>query len=490
MRSFSRSFAATVLAAISLGSLAPAASAVPATGASEQPAPYLVRYAPGTDVAAAAKSLRNSGQTVGRTFTTAVRAAVVTTTPAQAKMLAGSHDVVAVEPDLPVRATDTQANAPWGLDRTDQRALPLSTTFTPPSAGAGVSAYVVDTGVLASHADFGGRVAAGYSAIADGRGSSDCNGHGTHVAGTLAGSTYGVAKGATVIPVRVLACDGSGYISDVIAGLDWVAANHTAGTPAVVNLSLGGGTSSTLDAALQNVINDGVTATVAAGNSATDACTSSPARVTAALTVAASDSSDRQASFSNYGTCVDLYAPGVAINSDYYTSNTATATMSGTSMASPHVAGAAAVLLAKTPSLTPAQVASALNTSATTGPITGAAAGTPNRLLYVGAATGTAPAPVAAKPSAATNIKATAGSRSAKVNWTKGSDGGSALTGQTIAVYSGTTRIASLQIPASASSATITGLRAGSYYSFSIIETNKVGNSPECAKSNTVRILQ
>jgi subtilisin family serine protease len=192
------------------------------------------------DVSAAAKALRGQGKTVGRTFSSAVRAAVVTATPAQAAALAVSPSVQAVEPDLPVKLTDTQTNAPWGLDRSDQRALPLSTTYTwAATAGSGVSAYVVDTGVLASHTDFGGRVTTGYTAIADGRGSTDCNGHGTHVAGTIVGAKYGIAKAATIVPVRVMGCDRSGYMSDLMAGLDWVVANHASGVPAVVKLSLG-----------------------------------------------------------------------------------------------------------------------------------------------------------------------------------------------------------------------------------------------------------
>lgn len=484
MRSSLRAFAAATITAVAISSFGPIAAAT-AAPAGEQQVRYLVRYAPGTDVAAAAATLRKSGKGVGRTFSSAVRAAVVTTTPAEAASLAAASNVLAVERDLPVRISATQSNAPWGLDRSDQRTLPLSTTYTPPAAGAGVNVYVVDTGVLASHADFAGRVAAGYTTIADGRGSSDCNGHGTHVAGTVAGSTYGIAKSSTVIPVRVLNCDGGGYMSDVVAGLDWVAAHHAAGTPAVVNLSLGGGANSTVDAALQNVINDGVTAAVAAGNSAVDACTSSPARVSAALTIAASDSSDRQATFSNAGSCVDLYAPGVNIASAYHTSNTAVAALSGTSMASPHVAGAAAVVLSQNPALTPAQVASNINGTATTGVVVGASTGTPNRLLHVGTGSTT----TATKPSAATNVRATAGSRSAKVSWTKGSDGGSPLTGQTINVYSGTSRIASIAVSASATSVTITGLRSRSYYSFSIVATNKLGSSPESVKSNTVRAL-
>ena len=355
--------------------------------------------------------LHGQGLAVGRTFEHAIRGAVVTANPAQAAALAKSGKVLSVEPDAPVKVSGTEQPAPWGLDRADQRALPLSGSYSWTSAGAGVTAYVVDTGILASHTDFGGRVAAGWTAVADGNGSTDCNGHGTHVAGTVAGSTYGVAKSATLVPVRVLDCSGSGYNSDVVAGLDWIAANHAAGTPAVANLSLGGAASSTVDNAIQAVIDDGVTTVVAAGNSSVDACTTSPARVPAAVTVAASDSADKQASFSNFGSCVDLYAPGVGITSDYYTSTTATASMSGTSMAAPHTAGAAAVLLSQNPALTPADVAAALVSNATPGVIGGATTGTPNRLLFTGtdaAAPAPAPAPAPTVASVSPAGKATA----------------------------------------------------------------------------------
>ena len=255
--------------------------------------------------------------------------------------------VLRIEPDGIARAVTTQAGATWGIDRIDQVNLPLSTTYSYTATGSGVTAYIIDTGINTSHSEFGTRASVGYDAF--GGNGLDCNGHGTHVAGTVGGTTYGVAKGVTLKAVRVLDCGGSGTWSGVIAGMDWVSLNHTTG-PAVANMSLGGGASSSVDAALSNMIADGVATAVAAGNGnqggrAQDACKYSPARVATAMTIGATSSTDAKTSWSNYGPCVDWFAPGLSIKSAWIGSSTATNTISGTSMATPHTAGVAALYL-------------------------------------------------------------------------------------------------------------------------------------------------
>jgi aqualysin 1 len=277
-----------------------------------------------------------------------------------------------------MEANITQSNPPWGLDRIGQRNLPLNAGYSYTTTGAGVNVYVIDTGIRRTHAQFGGRAFAGFDAF--GGNTNDCNGHGTHVAGTIGGSTFGVAKGVRLFAVRVLSCSGSGSTSGVIAGVDWVTANHI--DPAVANMSLGGGMSTALDTAVRNSIGAGVTYSIAAGNSDTNASNSSPARVAEAITVGATTRNDVRSSFSNFGSVVDIFAPGSSIQSAWITSDTASATLSGTSMAAPHVAGVAARFKQSNPSASPATVRNEIVNQATLNVLNGIPAGTANRLLF------------------------------------------------------------------------------------------------------------
>jgi subtilisin family serine protease len=317
-----------------------------------------------------------AGQVTDRTDTTLT----LNLDPAEARRLAADPNVRVVEQDRIVRVAATQRDPVWGLDRIDQRSATPSKTYTPTADGNSVHAYIIDTGIKLAHQQFGGRATYGYDFVSGDPYADDCDGHGTHVAGTVGGSTYGVAKKVRLVAVRVLDCQGAGYLSDVIDGVDWVTEN--ARRPAVANMSLGGTRSTALDAAVQAGIDSGVTFVVAAGNENINSYRVSPAAVAAAITVAATDTRDRRASFSNWGSTVDLFAPGVGIRSAYKSSTTATAVMSGTSMAAPHVAGAAALVLDAAPAYRPVQVRDYLVAKATTGKVTDLRSA-PNRLLYV-----------------------------------------------------------------------------------------------------------
>ena len=329
--------------------------------------------------------LRRHGGATARTYHAAVRGAELRVSARAAARIAADPAVAYVEQNHTVSITGTQSNPPsWGLDRIDQRNLPRDNSYTYPNTATNVTSYVIDTGIRTTHSDFGGRATWGTNTVDSNN--TDCNGHGTHVAGTVGGSAYGVAKGTRLVAVKVLNCSGSGTNAGVIAGIDWVTANAV--KPAVANMSLGGGASTATDNAVINSINSGVTYAVAAGNgdalgNRQNACNYSPARAGPAITVGATQSNDAAASFSNFGTCVDILAPGVSITSAWHTNDTATNTISGTSMASPHVAGAAALVLSPNPTWTPQQVRDYLVNNATPNVITNVGTGTPNRLLYV-----------------------------------------------------------------------------------------------------------
>ena len=318
---------------------------------------------------------------VSQLYTHALHGMVVDADERKLARLLNDPRVEFVEEDGYIELSATQTGATWGLDRVDQRDLPLNGSYIYTPLAANVRAYIIDSGIRTGHTQFGSRLLSGYSAINDGRGTNDCNGHGTHVAGTVGGTTWGVAKQVRLVPVRVFGCTGGSSNSTIIAGIDWVRANRV--LPAVANMSLGGPASTATDNATNNLINSGVTVVVAAGNdNGANACNDSPARVANAVTVGSTTRTDARSSFSNIGSCVNIFAPGSAITSAWHTSTSASNSISGTSMASPHVAGAAALYLTNNPSASPATVRNWLYSNATTNRLTGIGSGSPNRLLY------------------------------------------------------------------------------------------------------------
>jgi hypothetical protein len=459
---------------------------------------------------------RKNGKIVeNRRFTRAFNGAVVELTPRAARELCLLPDASLqwVEEDqtfsvapvtASVHAMNTVTADSWGLDRIDQR-TGTNGTYSYVTTGSGVDIYIVDTGILATHTQFGARVSAGFSAVADGVGTSDCNGHGTHVAGTAAGSTLGVAPAANLIPVRVLDCNGSGTVSGVIAGIEWAIGHHTT-TPAVMNLSLGAGKSDSLNAAIDRAFLDGITVVAAAGNSNVDACTVSPAsNVNSALTVGATTTTDARATYSNFGACLDLFAPGTGITSAWHTSNTDTNTISGTSMAAPHVAGLAARYLSVATTAVPSQVMDAIKNSATPNVVTSAGTLSPNLLAYGDPAaipetpplitpnnpdasagppgSGTTQAPTV--PGAPARPKALSGLTSSWLDWTEAPTGGLPITGHVVQIYRKNSLVGRVVVDADEYH-TIGNLRAASSHAFAVAAMNAVGIGPFSERSNTV----
>lgn len=341
---------------------------------------YIVTFSKGAAVANEIKNVNGRQVNPRYVYSEALNGFAGFLTGDQVCNLQKRGNVLSIEKDQEFSIQSVnQPDATWGLNRIDQEDLPLTGGYSYESKGLGVDVYVIDTGILSSHNEFTGRIKPGRNFVKDSRGTEDCNGHGTHVAGTIAGSKYGVAKQASVIPVRVLNCRGSGSTSDIIAGINWIITVNTSST-AIANLSLGGGASISLDAAVDKLIDDKVSVVVAAGNSSANACNYSPARVGRAITVAASDSSDKFATFSNFGNCVDLIAPGVSITSAWIATRKCSSncinTINGTSMAAPHVAGVVARLLS-------ANSLSSVLTNASIDKVTGLPSGTPNKLLYI-----------------------------------------------------------------------------------------------------------
>ena len=470
----------------------------PAAAGDVIPGRYIIMLKPSASATAKADVLSLLGTSITRTYSAAFKGYAATLTSSQLKALKGNPAIQHIEQDRIITVSSSQPNPPWGLDRIDQVNLPLDRLYLDRSNGAGVTAYVVDTGI-AAHSEFGNRLVSGrnfachlITSCYDQYGNllgpivatntTDCNGHGTHVAGTIGGATYGVAEAVTLVPIRVLSCNGSGSTTGVIDGINWAITNHSAGEPAVLNLSLGGGASASLDTAVRSAIADGIVVVVAAGNDGREtdtalhnACLYSPAREPQAITVGSSTSNDARSIFSNYGTCVDLFAPGSSILSTWL--NGGTATLNGTSMASPHVAGAAAAIWGSNLALTSTSIQTMTLASVSANKLSDTRTGSPNLLLYVPSGNGVA-------PSTPRNVVAVSGPGRATVTWDAPIDTGSS----TITRYTITSTPANKTCSWSSGplSCTVVGLTSNIAYTFQVTASNTSNTSAASVSSNSV----
>jgi subtilisin family serine protease len=453
-----------------------------AMSALTQTSRYILQFDHSTDATAEATIHVQRGMAVQSVLTNVFAGEIADLSASQVKSLRLNPKVSLIEADAPVSVEAMQSPVTWGLDRIDQRTMAPSNSYSYDTTGSGVKAYVVDSGILATHTDFGGRVTSGtnaYSGVNDGRGTADCDGHGTHVAGTIGGTTYGVAKEVTLVPVRVLDCTGGGTASGIINGLNWIIGNHPAGAPAVANLSLGLSPNTAVDNAVKATIADGVSVAVAAGNENKNSCERSPSRIAAAVTVGAVDSSDRRAYFSNFGSCVDLFAPGVSITSDW--KDGGTMVVSGTSMATPHVAGTIALILGVTPTRTPADVSTDLKALATKGVILDPGEKSPNLLLHTGAT----PPPITEPPVAPTTVSASTPRNAATtVSWIPTTS--TPILDQTVNTYRDGTLQNSTVVASTVRTMTYSSMTAGASYTFTVQARNIIGMSTASSASAAV----